>query len=140
MNGCTFKDCRVPPSRHNSCAAKGLGKCWGGLEHQHVPKRSQTPRDKRECPVRLCSGHHGGMTASGRYEGTRLADRIRECRAWGDGGATDRRRYEIYSRDDGSVLVSILLGDSDMGGGDKGEEVGLDDTLAPPSVPGALEE
>ena len=104
---CDYSDCRVPDSRHNECAAKGLGKCWGRLGHQHTPRRSRTPRDKRQCHVMLCDGHVTAIDGGHRYEGLRIADRVRESKDWG----VEKRRkmYEIYQRDSGDVLVSIPL-------------------------------
>ena len=107
VSGCTYVDCRVPPERHDHCAAEGLGKCWGVLEHQHVPKRSQTPRDERECPVRLCQGHHGAIDNGGKYEGFRMEDKISE---W-DGDSGPRRMYQIVNRKDGAILRSFFLDD-----------------------------
>ena len=134
---CSYADCRVPPERHDECAAKSISKCWGKLEHQHVPKRSQTPRDERECPVMLCSGHHGGMDCSGRYEGLRLRDGIENL-------ANGRRIYIIWDRADSpeslDPLVEIEL--SDTGGGDppSGAKITTDGgPSSPPPMPGSSE-
>ena len=134
---CDYADCYVPPSRHHECAAKGLGKCWGRLEHQHCPRRSQTPRAERQVPVLLCSGHHHAVDQGARYEGLRIADRIQESKDWGV--EKRRKRYEIYDRGSGDILVSIPLAALDMGGGETGVGATLAGPLTPPSVPGASE-
>ncbi len=148
MTECGYKDCRVPESRHNSCAAEGLGKCWpefnwvtayqlgrgqSNLQNQHTPKRSQ---GGKECHVVLCAGHHGDIDNGGRRNGLRIRDRVRDCKDW---GLSPGRRYEIYDRESGEVLMSLRLEDSDMGGG---EPINPDDGAAlagtpPPSLPGA---
>ena len=101
---CDYADCRVPPSRHNVCAAKDISPCWQlhitHLGHQHTPKRSQ---GGKECWVMLCAGHHDCIDNGTRYEGLRLSDHIVN---WSDG----RRTYQIRSRDgDKEVLVELEL-------------------------------
>lgn len=101
---CSYSDCHVPPSRHNECAAKGLGKCWNldgrthALHHQHTPKRSQ---GGKKCHVMLCAGHHDAIDNGVRYEGLRLRDTI--------GNYPDGRHYIIRDRDNLDILVEILL-------------------------------
>ena len=106
---CTYKDCRVPDYRHGSCAAKGISPCWpqfGTLHHQHTPKRSQTPRDERQCHAMLCPGHHDSIDNGTRYEGLRLSNRISK---W-DGDSGEKTYYVIEDRDTDEVLLKIELG------------------------------
>ncbi|KKL10321.1 hypothetical protein LCGC14_2557000 [marine sediment metagenome] len=103
MADCTYADCRVPPERHNECAAAPISKCWGRLGHQHVPKRSQTPRDERECPAMLCLGHSDNIDNGTRYEGLRLSNRISH---W-DGDSGPKDYYLIEDRDTGEILLEL---------------------------------
>ena len=54
----------------------------------------------------LCSGHHGSLTASGRYNGRRLGNRIDTE----PGEPFETRTYVIFDRDTGEVLVEEELG------------------------------
>ena len=91
--GCYDRDCFVPDDRHNVCAAVGIGKCYGSLEHQHIPRRSQGGRKAR---VMLCRDHHGAIDGGGRYEGLRIDNVLVEI-------------YRISDRDSGEVLKEIWL-------------------------------
>lgn len=103
---CTYAECFVPPERHDECAAAGITKCWGVLEHQHVPKRSQ---GGKECHVMLCAAHHDNIDNGTRYEGLRLGDAIQTVNG--------KAFYRIFDRDKhnlkGHALVWIEIGDGD---------------------------
>ena len=101
--GCDYLDCRVPPERHDECAAAPISMCWGWpLQHQHVKKRSA---GGKACEVMLCPAHHQQLDAGHRYEGLRASNHIVERE-------NGRRTYQIRSREgDKEVLVEIELSD-----------------------------
>ena len=100
---CDYTQCYVPASRHNSCAAKGLGPaCWGDLGHQHTPKRSH---GGKACHVKLCEGHADMIDNGMKTGGIRLGDRIDFLIVIGE---DSREVYVIYDRDAG-VLREIPL-------------------------------
>ena len=96
---CDYAQCYVPPSRHDSCAATGIGPdCWGDLGHQHTPKRSH---GGKACHVMLCEGHADMIDNGMRTGGIRLKDAIAN-----DFG---RESYIIWDRDSMDILVSVPL-------------------------------
>lgn len=100
--GCEYTECYVPPERHEICAARLISRCWGQLEHQHCPKKSQ---GGRRAEARLCSAHHGSCDNGLRYQGRRLGNRIDTE----PGEPLSERTYVIYDRDTSEVLERVEL-------------------------------
>lgn len=92
---CPNADCSLSEEDHGYCAANNITDCWGDLQHQHWPKRSQ---GGKTIVSLLCAGHHDCIDNGTQYEGARLANDVRD-------GV-----YHIYDRDTEEVLYQRGLG------------------------------
>jgi len=100
---CDYAQCYVPASRHDTCAAAGLGPdCWGDLGHQHTPKRSH---GGKACHVMLCEGHADMIDNGMKTGGTRLRDYV-HLKGYPEGATP---HYVIEDRDTGEILKEIPL-------------------------------
>ncbi len=99
---CDYVQCMVPPERHQICAAKQIGYCWGPLGHQHTPKRSQ---GGKACWVMLCAGHADMIDNGVKTAGLRLKD---EVIVWPN-DEDEPSNYVIRDRNTDEILRSIEL-------------------------------